>query len=288
MPFTFKSAQKAVAAFILVAILLFIAIIVLIAKGNDLLVLKREYYTFFQEGYGLTGGNTIKYKGINIGKIKSMVLTEDDRIRVTVQITKPYLKLMREDSVIKISSSLLGGASLVLVTTPNSDSPQLEPGSMMLSSDMDKGQDLILKLSETGPKKEELTDKVKDIMNMILDLKPVLNATLLNVRDMTGNLKTLTGSLKGGESTATSEKLFAILDNIRRLTGQGKLDNLIDSLDGALKNVKTLTAKDEPTMVMLREDLVELRNTLRSVQGSFLLGGTKSDSGNTIKTGGRE
>ena len=135
---------------------------------------------------------------------------------------------------------------------------------------MPEGQDIILKNSITAPKKDDLTDKAKDIMNMIIDLKPVLNTTLINVREITANLKSVTAGLKGGEHTVTSDKILAlldkvgpILDNLKKLTGSGKIEGVIDTLDATLKNVKNITSKDEVTMILLKENLIELKNTLK-------------------------
>ena len=106
MPFTFKNSQKAVAAFFLFGMVLLIAFIILIAKGSDLLTFKDNYYTEYNEGYGMTSGQQIKYKGINIGKIKSISLTKEDKIRVDIWILSDYRYLIRTDSVLKAQEIL--------------------------------------------------------------------------------------------------------------------------------------------------------------------------------------
>ncbi len=318
MPFTFKNAQKAVAVFSILGVFLLLATLILIGRGSDIFTFKDYYTTEFNEGYGLSPGQTIKYKGMTVGKIRSMALsTNEDKIRVIVWFNSDYRYLIRQDSVLKVQAALLGGASLVLLPAVDKNSPQLLPGSLILSSDMDKGQELMVKLAEIGPKKGDLTDKVKDILDYVSELRPVINNTLLNVRDSTGSLKTILESLKGGEKTAVSEKVIASLDNVKVMTRNfkelseeimsrdntigaivrdrkglyKKIDNMIDSVDTSLKNVKTISEKFRDTpedvkalTVLLRENLIELRKVLVNVKNFF---GGEKEADKNIKSGDR-
>jgi phospholipid/cholesterol/gamma-HCH transport system substrate-binding protein len=318
MPFTFKNAQKAVSLFLLVGLFFFIAVLVLIGKGSDLFTFKDSYYTLYDEGYGLSSGMTIKYKGINVGKIKKLTLTPDEqKIKLEVLIFSDYRNLIKEDAVLKVQPSLLGGANIILLSSPDSGGKVLPAGSEIFSSDMEKGQEIMQRIMESSPKKEDLTGKIKEILDYVAELKPVINSTLVNVRDSTASLKSILSGLKGTENTALSDKLLASLDNVKTMTKNfkdlstelnsedntigaivkdkkklfKKLDSTLDSIDASLKNVKNLSDKfkDLPddakrTIILLNDNLIESKKVLTGLKN--VLGGEKETDKN-IKSGGR-
>lgn len=273
MPFTFKNAQKAVAVFSLIGIFMLLAVVILVGKGSDIFTFKDSYFTEYDEGYGMTSGLVIKYKGINIGKIKSMKLNPtNDKIRMEIWINAEHRNLIRQDSVLKAQAGLLGGANLILLPSIDKNSQMLVPGSMIYSSDMEKGQEIMLKLAEMNPNKEDLTAKAKDLLDNVSDLMPVINKTMLNLRDSTGSLKEMMASLNGGGPRT-------------------KVSDMLDTANSSLKNLKTISEKfkDTPDDVkrlaaMLNDNLVELKKTLVNVNKIL---GSEKETDKNIKSGGR-
>jgi ABC-type transporter Mla subunit MlaD len=319
MPFTFKSAQKAVAMFSLIGLFLFIAIFIMIGRGSDLFTFKDSYYTVLEEGYGLEQGMKIKFKNaIIVGRIKNLQLTPDNKVKAEIAIFSEYRNLIRQDSVLKVNTSLLGGSSLQLLPSIDPNAMALLPGSLILSSDMEKGQEIMVKLSEQGPKKEDLMGKVKEILDFIADLKPMINKTMMNVRDSTGSLKSILGGLKGDDKSEVSDKLLATLENVKMMSKNfkelstelnsedntigavikdkkalyKKIDTMMSSVDTSLKNVKNITEKlqDSPDdiksiMVLLKENLIESKKVLIGMKNFF---GGEKETDKTIKSGGRK
>ena len=317
MPFTFKNSQKAVAAFFLFGVLLLLAIMILIGKGSDVFTFKDTYFTYLEEGYSMTAGMAIKFKGFNVGKIKKLTLTPDERIRADVWILSDYRKLVRVDSVLKVQSSLLGGATLVLLPSLDPKSAPQPFDKPMLSSDDEKGQEIMAKLAEQNPNKSDLTASAKKVLDQVVDLMPVINSTLLNLRDSTGSIKTILGGLKGTDTSAVSDKLLITLENIKLITKNvkdltdavnskdntvgailydnkalyRKIDSMLDSVDKSLKNVSALSDKfkDTPDDIktltsLLKDNLIELKKVLTGAKN--LLGGEK-ETDKTIKSGDR-
>lgn len=272
MPFTFKNAQKAVAVFSLLGIFLLLAVVILIGKGSDVFTFKDTYYTILEEGYSMTSGLSIKYKGINIGKIKALTLSSNnDKIKVEIWINAEHRNLVKQDSVLKVQAGLLGGANLVLLPSIDKNSPMLIPGSLVLSSDMPKGQEIMLKLAELNPNKADLTAKVKDLLDYVADLKPVINSTMLNLRDTTGGLKDVMESMKGGSRT--------------------KVSDMLDTANSSLRNLKTISEKLKDTpedikrlTVLLNDNLIELKKVMVNVNKIL---GTEKETEKSIKSGGR-
>lgn len=288
MPFTFKNAQKAVATFALVGLFLFIAVLFLIGKGSDLFTFKDTYYTIYDDGNGLSSGTAIKYKSITIGKVKGIRLMDNDQIHISISIFSDYRRLIREDSVLKIQGSLLGSASLVLVPSLDSNSQLLLPGSMILSSDMEKGQEYILRFTKASPPKDDLQATAKKILDNIDNLKPVINTTLMNVRDITGEVKVTMKNIRelSAEINSPNNSIGALVRDKKHLSQ--RIVSLLDSVDKSLKNVNAMTEKlkDAPAdiqavMVLLRENLIESKKVLSGLKG--IVGGDKEVKKTTKK-----
>ncbi len=281
MPFTFKSAQKAVAAFLLIGVFLFIAVLILIGKGSDLFTIKDYYITEFDEGYGLASGSAIRYKSIVIGKVRDLKLTSEDVIRVTVWFNSEYRYLIKQDSVLKVQSSIIGTSYLILVPSIDPKSMPLLPGSLILSSDMPEGRRLMEKLAGLTPvKKDDLNAMAQKILGNIDRLEPVINSSMYNLKSITAEVRDILSNINSEDTS-----IGAILKDKKGL--YNKIDSMMASLDSVLKSVKTATDRPEDLrsiVILLRENLVELKSTLSGVKN--LVGGSK-ELETTIKAGER-
>lgn len=210
MPFTFNDRQKSVAFFLLTGFFFILVLIVLVASGSDLVALKQKQYTYFTDSHGFTGGTTIKYRGFNVGKISKISLVNENEIRADLYFYKRYAYLLRHDSVLKIQSSLLGSSSLVLMTNQNSQADKIKPKELIFSSDMDEGRQILTEVIEVGKSGDEMTDKVKLILDDIHNLKPSLDNTL---GSLTGALNNVSTMIKGMEERKDIEKITELLQS---------------------------------------------------------------------------
>ncbi|MCX8058380.1 MAG: MlaD family protein [Spirochaetes bacterium] len=258
MPFTFNRFQKGVAIFIVFGFFLFLLILIFILKGNNIFEKKIKYFTYFQQTYGLSSGSQIKYKGLNIGKIISLKLDNNDNILVNFVIYKNYNYLIRKDTVLKISSALLGGGGLTVIPGKGEE---VEPGSLVFSSDMQEGMN-ILAQNATVQKSGDLTVQAQQVLDMILEMKPVIYKTLVNINNITSDVKSITGSLKGGEDSKLGKEIFNILSSI---------NNIINSVNSSVKSLNdivyklnsTLNSKDNSIGSILNDDN-RLYNSVKS------------------------
>ncbi len=279
MPFTFRAMEKLVAAFIVLGLIFFLIIFVLLGRGSYLFKFKDTYYTILRESYGFSSGSQIKYKGINIGKVKSVKLLQDDKVKVEFIILREYRKYIRENSVMKVQSTLLGSANFVLVKPDESGLKILEPGSRLLSSDDEEGM-LILRQYDESMKKDDLTATAKKILDNIDSLKPVINQTMYNVKDITDGLKVIVYNFRelSQELNSTNNSIGSLIKDKKSLIT--KIDNMLFSIDNTLKNISDMSEKFKNTpddikaaMVLLQENLIESKKVLIGIKN--IVGGEK-------------
>lgn len=273
MPFTFRTSEKLVAAFLVIGFLLFIVIVILIGRGSEVFSFKNTYYCMLNETYGFTSGSQIKYKGIDVGKIRRVILDENENIRVEFYILNKYRRLIRENTVLKIQPTLLGGSSFILIPSLDRMDNILPPGSRVFSSDDEEGKMILKRFESQGPKKEDLTETAKRILDNIDSLKPLINTTVANVRDITSSLKVIANNIKelSYELNSPSNTIGGLVKDRGRL--ESKIDSIVSSLDKTLSNVKEISGKlqNSPddikyTVLLLQENLIELKKVLGGIK----------------------
>lgn len=286
MPFTFRTMQKLVAAFVIIGTILFIVILILLGRGSYIFRLKDTYYCILNESYGFASGSLVRYKGIDIGKIKEVKLQGYENIRVDFVILRKYRNLITENSVMKVQPTLLGGASFVLIRPQERSYKVLEPGSRVLSSDDREGIAILEKYDSTQ-KKDDLTATAKKILDNIDSLKPVINQTMNNIKDVTDELKVIVYNIKELtlEINSTNNTIGYIVKDRKALFN--KIDDILFSIDATLKNIKKISSnfKDTPadikhTLTLLQENLIESKRALIGIKN--LVGGEKTQSYNFI------
>lgn len=273
MPFVFKKAQKAVSTLLIVSTFMFLAILILVAQGSSLLEFKDRYYTVLNEGYGLSSGSSIRYKGLVVGRIRSIELTPEDNIRVEVEIFRKYSQLIRDDSVFKVTGGLipgLGGAGITLLPSLYPEAPPLEPGSMVLSSDMKQGQDIMAELQRMDPG-DDIMLQVQSILDGVDDLRPVLMATMMNVRDSTGSVKNILAQLEKDIPSAAKE-----------------MDEILVNLNSILEDLNEMTEDDIRKIVLLiQENLIDMKKVMRNLPLGMGTGRDSARQGTSISGGDR-
>ena len=302
MPFTFNDRQKSVAFFLLTGVFFLLVIVVLLIQGSDLVAFKQKHYTIFNEAHGFTGGTAIKFKGFNIGKIKSMTLTNDAMIKADIYVYKKYAHLLKSDAVLRVQSSLLGASSLVLISSEESDAAILKPKTLIYSSDMPEGQEILEKHSIASKATDELTDKIKLILDDVHNLTPILESTLINISKTMDNANAVVAGLRGTQKTAFSDQLLAAMANATAITGNikiiseklnsndtsigallndpktlsGKIDKIITNLEYITGDIKTFSNNNlgekkemDKVIFLLKKNLVELEGLLKSMQNVF-------------------
>lgn len=290
------------AFFLLTGVFFMLVLSVLIIQGSDLIAFKQKHYTLFNDAHGFTGGTAIKYKGFNIGKIKSMNLTNDSQIRADIYFYKKFAYLLKKDSVLRIQSSLFGASSLVLITSPESKEILLKPKSLIYSSDMEEGQEILAKDAISSKSTDELTDKIKLILDDVHNLKPVLETTLINVSKTVDNANSLVAGLRGTQSTKFSDQILtalantsAITHNIKTITEKlnssdnsigalindpkilsGKIEKIMSNVEAVSEDLKHFSNNNlgnkkeiDKVIFLLKSNLIELENLLKSMENVF-------------------
>jgi len=129
--------QLRIGAFILGALVVFLAIVYLLGARARYFESKYDLAAEFTEVGGLIEGATVRLAGVQIGRVTSVVLPPEPggKVRVTMTVARRFQDRIRRNSEARISTQGLLGDKIVEITLGLPDAPPLGPGQMLASQD---------------------------------------------------------------------------------------------------------------------------------------------------------
>ncbi|MBN2460567.1 MAG: MCE family protein [Candidatus Cloacimonetes bacterium] len=213
MKFKFRHTDKIVGIFFFSAVLVLVLSFVIIALSQKMLEKKYDFHTIFPDAVGLSPSTVLKFRGFEIGKVKSYVLNDDNLIETEIIIYEDYRnKIVANSAINKSSNPITGKSSLEFLQ--GADPEQVLPeGSFIPSLNMPEGQRLL----EAG-----LIEKKGDAISSILD----------NVDQMLYNLNR--------DENADQGSIFRMIYNLANASekldlNMGELNQLLVLLNSDLK-----------------------------------------------------
>src|SRR5215475_3556468 len=129
--------QLRIGGFILLALVLFFAIVYLLGARARYFESKYELAAEFTEVAGLIEGATVRLAGVQIGRVTSVVLSPrpGGKVRVTMSVAKRFKDRIRQNSEARIATQGLLGDKIIDITPGSLDAPPLAPGALLSSQE---------------------------------------------------------------------------------------------------------------------------------------------------------
>ena len=231
---------------------------------------------------GLMPGNNVRYRGIDVGTVKDIVLVDDTAIFVIMVIDKNYKSSIRQNAIASIGTDGLMGNKVININTQNRPAPSVEEGSVILSREPIETDEMLRTLNTTNNTIERVTRNLDEItlkLNTSNSLWNLLADTVIThdlkkaVKDfslagahtarLTADVKEMVGRYNQGgglvETLFTDSTLIARLDDsFRKIqTASEKTALMMESLELVINNMKA----GEGTAGLILSDTV-LRSTM--------------------------
>jgi len=271
MKFRIKYADQVVGFLSIFAFAALVFIIFLIGSTQKWFVPKHNYYTVIPSA-SITNGKAITYKGFEIGKIKSLVLNEDDQVTVNFYISDEYVDKVTENSIIEIAVSPIGLGSSVVFYPGNSSKLQ-EENTLIPERSSNEGKALI------KAKKVSIVEQTDSINTIISTATSLLG-------DVDQLVKQLNLALEGSSDTplsTTLTELNNILANVADITSsaegliprlledensRGAIGEMLSKLNLTMSDLNGISASldsDMPGIAILISQLQTLLNQAQDV-----------------------
>lgn len=207
---------------------------------------------------GLTRGNNVRFKGLDVGTVKDIQLTDDSSIVVVMVIDKKVKSYIKQNAIASIGTDGLMGSKLVNINSQPASAPPVKEGSMILSRKAIETDEMLNILNTTNNTIERVTRNLDEIALKLNSSKSLW--TLLSDTVITRDLKEAVSDFR--EASAYTAALTRNAKNIVDHFGKG------DGLVAALFTDTSLTHKLENSMTKLQtasEQTAVMTNNLESL-----------------------
>ncbi len=247
----------------------------------------RIYYSEFTNIQGLTTASIVSINGFQVGNVQSIRFNPKKKGNLIVGFSINNDFKFSKNSTTKITPALMGGAELSIV--PKYDGENASSGTYLIGS---SEQSMMSSLSKKlTPIEEKLNTTLLDADKLLVNLNTILDEkTQQNLKSAITNLNVTLRNFKNA-----SVSLDGMLVEIKP-----KLSSVLDNVDGAARNLKTVTADFEKahlgdslkqTVTKLNAALTKFDNLLANIDsGDGTIGKLLKDEGlyNNLENASKE
>ena len=208
---------------------------------------------------GVAPGVPLVFSGIEIGSVTTLGLNDNGGIVIRAELLERNAKWLKQNSTFTLDKPFVGGAK-IRIDSPDLSAPALPDHSTMLLLTADISKEIPL-----------LVERVKAILANVEHLTRQdgeINATLANVKTVTGRMTGEYGMLEG--MLGSPEKARAVTDSLDKTRALiTKLDGLALKMDGMAAKTDQWLFAPNGVAEHTRESLAQVRLMLNDAQSSL-------------------
>jgi len=269
MKFTIRFADQIVGFFIILALGILIFVVFMLGRSQRWFARDYEYITYLNSASGINQNMPVQYKGFTIGHVKSIILTDDDRVEVIFTIFDTYNDRVKDGSLVEIMVSPIGLGNQFIFYS-GIGLKQLEEKSVIPQVNSPEGR---LLLAAGLAERPERDDSINNIMNLVSSVLATLDQTLADLGEaIEGTDRTSLGRTMGNVETTVS----GLSDMAQKLPAdlEKTLNQLMTQLEPILADLSEITTSvsDPSSSVMAILDsegpvYTDIVNSINSISG---------------------
>src|SRR5690606_35030363 len=228
--------------FVLAGLVFLVVTLYLIGKNRSLFGRTFTVKASMGNVNGLTSGNNVRFKGINVGTVTNIQISSDSAILVIMSIDEKVRPYIKQNSIASIGTDGLMGNKLVNINSQPYPSEAVEDGSVILSTVPIETDEMLRTLNTTNNTIERVTRNLDDITTKLNSSKGLWN--LISDTVITSDLKQAVSDFR--DASAHTSALTANARQIVHRFGSS------DGLASSLFTDTTLTQKLNSSMAQLQ------------------------------------
>jgi len=274
-----KANYVAVGAFVLISMLGLVIALLWLAGAQY-----REEYAYYRTYFsgpvtGLGKGTTVRYNGIDVGRVSQLNFDPEDpkRVIVTMQVS-PSLPI-HNDSAASIASEGLTGGSYVEIDGGSKDAPVLAPGPDGEVPVIRSKQSTLQEIEQSAPQLMVKLNHAADRLNDVLSdaNRKAFSDTLLHLNNLTASLDKDRPDIDHAlqNISSASDKLNGDLGDLHQVLGHAdqaavKIDHVADDLDTQINSAQIAQFVTQSRALV--QSLTALSNKLDREPSSLIFG----------------
>ena len=282
--------------FVLSGILVLILTLYMIGKNRGMFTDSFELKTHFRAVNGLISGNNVRYAGIEIGAVGSVVFLNDTTIEVNMNIQTKMRGIIRRNAVASLGTDGLIGNRVVNIFPGLGEAPLVNVGDVLPSQEEVSTDAMLRTLTHTNDNIAVIAEDLRLTIHHVntsaqltrllddLSLSNNLKASLQHLHETTEQTSALMSDLtqtfaKATKNEGTLATLFTdttmsrqfkqTLQNIQ--TVEGNAERLVQNLNQTISSIDKDLNQNKGTLGVLLKDTTlsnSLRHTLNNVEES--------------------
>lgn len=282
--------------FVLTGIVVLILTLYMIGKNRGMFTDSFELKTHFRAVNGLISGNNVRYAGIEIGAVESVVFLNDTTIEVNMNIQTKMRGIIRRNAVASLGTDGLIGNRVVNIFPGLGEAPLANVGDVLPSQEEVSTDAMLRTLTHTNDNIAAIAEDLRITVHHVstsaqltrllddLSLSNNLKASLQHLHETTEQTSALMSDVNRTFAKATkNEGTLATLFTDTTLAGQlkqtlqniqtveGNADRLVQNLNQVISSVDNDLNQNKGTIGVLLKDTTlsnGLRHTLNNVEES--------------------
>jgi phospholipid/cholesterol/gamma-HCH transport system substrate-binding protein len=211
--------------FVLAGLAVLVLLLYVIGKNQNMFgktfVLKAQ----FENVFGLTAGNNIRFAGIDAGSVKNVQVLNDTTIEVILLVKTNMKRFIHRNAQISIATDGLIGNRIVNIEPVKSPSPEVAEGDVLKGMPGNNAEEMLKVLNNTNKDIAVIAGEIKKTILRINQSKVVWSVledeTLpLHIRQSLNKIKSTTAYMD-----RTMSDVSFIVDDVKR--GKGTLGKLL-------------------------------------------------------------
>ncbi len=282
--------------FVLTGIVVLILTLYMIGKNRGMFTDSFELKTHFRAVNGLISGNNIRYAGIEIGAVESVVFLNDTTIEVNMNIQTKMRNIIRRNAVASLGTDGLIGNRVVNIFPGLGEAPLANVGDVLPSQEEVSTDAMLRTLTHTNDNIAAIAEDLRLTVHHVstsaqltrllddLSLSNNLKASLQHLHETTEQTSALMSDLTQTFAKATKNQgtlatvftdttmagqLKQTLQNIQ--TVEGNAVRLVQNLNQTISSIDKDLNQNKGTLGVLLKDTTlsnSLRHTLSNVEES--------------------
>ena len=289
MYFRVKHFEKYVGAFVLFSIIVLVTALVFIGRGQRWFEKEYGFITIFDSAGGVELGSKVVLSGMEIGRVKDIRLSKDNRVEIVLSILDTYRNKIRGDSIARISGPIIG-SKVIDISVGAMSQPLLYEGGVVKSEKTKEVTDIIKEIDFKSPI-DKLTEALDNVKSITEKFNRESDGIAINLRETTQKLNNSLGQITGnagrithnldkttGEIIESTRSLTKTLGNLETITGEikegkGNLGaaikerGLYDNLLEATESLKKTTTNFEKASSDISGIVNDIKKSTSNVPG---------------------
>lgn len=239
----------------------FMIFAIFIGKENQWFSPKEYVKAVVPTANNLRPGGVVHFQGIKVGKVESVSIEGQDKVAIGLEIDGKYLKWIKKDSTVDITSQGLVGDKLLKIKSGAEDSPAFDPSKDVLGPHASMQMpDIAQTGGEIAVQVDRVLAKFEILLNQ-MNKDAHVASTVANLNQAAGKLNALLADMeKRGFSRKMSSAMGELDKAMGRInSGPGTMHSLVyeDELYNRLNMIVGGAGRSDVLKYFIRKSLDE-------------------------------